>query len=421
MGHRFAEIAFTESVLAEQQRHGSGEAYQGFLGGEDFNGRLSAAEAGFIQARDSFYMASVSETGWPYVQHRGGAAGFVRVLDKQTLGFADYSGNRQYVSLGNFRRDNRVALFFMDYANRTRLKLLGRIRLVDPQNLKTLAALEQADFRAPVERGYLIDVEGFDWNCPKYITPRFTEQEWQALATPEVSAAVPDQPVPVPDTVLGDGPLELKICGVSQLTSEVRSYQLQSVNGEPLPAFSPGAHVQLPVPTPQGIRMGHYSLCGAPDSHEYQIAVQAKADSTLAAALQCHYQLGTRLQITEPLNYFALHEDNRPALLIAGGIGITPLKSMALALLQRGADFQLHYAAKRPEQMAFYPELQSLLGERLITYFSHDGERLNPAELLTDLADDCQIYACGPEELLASIRRATRNAGVADRLMLESF
>ncbi|WP_315981877.1 pyridoxamine 5'-phosphate oxidase family protein [Aliamphritea spongicola] len=81
------------------------------MGGEDFNGRLSAAEAGFIQARDSFYMASVSETGWPYVQHRGGAAGFVRVLDKQTLGFADYSGNRQYVSLGNFRRDNRVALF----------------------------------------------------------------------------------------------------------------------------------------------------------------------------------------------------------------------------------------------------------------------------------------------------------------------
>ena len=130
MGHKFAEIAFTESVREVQKEMGSRAGYASFDGSEDYNTHLSQREADFIAARDSFYMASVSETGWPYVQHRGGPTGFVRVLGKQTLGFADFSGNRQYVSVGNLRRDDRVSLFFMDYPNRTRLKLLGRVRLI---------------------------------------------------------------------------------------------------------------------------------------------------------------------------------------------------------------------------------------------------------------------------------------------------
>ena len=177
MGHKFAEIAFTESVREVQIELGSRSGYASFDGGEDSNYLLSEREASFISARDSFYMASVSETGWPYVQHRGGPAGFVRVIDAQTIGFADFSGNRQYVSVGNLRKDDRVSLFFMDYPNRTRLKMLGRVRLVGDDEPELLAQLEMEDYRAVVERGFVIHIEAFDWNCPQHITPRFTAEE----------------------------------------------------------------------------------------------------------------------------------------------------------------------------------------------------------------------------------------------------
>ena len=177
MGHRFAEIAFTESVQQVQKQNGSDKAYARLHGGEDSNHRLSQREADFIGARDSFYMASVSETGWPYVQHRGGPAGFVRIIDEQTIGFADYRGNRQYVSVGNLRKDDRVSLFFMDYPNRTRLKMLGHVRLIGEDEPELLAQLETDDYRARVERGFLIRIEAFDWNCPQHITPRYSQAE----------------------------------------------------------------------------------------------------------------------------------------------------------------------------------------------------------------------------------------------------
>lgn len=133
MGHRFAQIAFTETVRQVQQSLGSRSGYAALDVVEDSNYILTAREVQYIGLRDSFYMASVGETGWPYVQHRGGPAGFVRVLDDRTIGFADFSGNLQYVSVGNVVKDDRVALFFMDYPNRTRLKLLGRVRLIGSQ------------------------------------------------------------------------------------------------------------------------------------------------------------------------------------------------------------------------------------------------------------------------------------------------
>ena len=181
MGHKFAEIAFTPNVQAVQEANNSRKSYAKFLVGEDFNFQLGDEEAAFIQARDNFYMASVSETGWPYVQHRGGPAGFMRVLNDRTIGFADFRGNRQYVSTGNFLHDDRVAFIFMDYPNRTRLKLLGRARIVGENDRETLTQLEVADYRARVERGFLITVEAFDWNCPQHITPRYTEAEFAAL------------------------------------------------------------------------------------------------------------------------------------------------------------------------------------------------------------------------------------------------
>lgn len=188
MPHRFAEIAFTPTVKKAQEELGSRNAYARMESvPETRNHRLSEAEAEFIAARNSLYMATVSETGWPYIQHRGGPTGFVRVLDETTIGFADFRGNRQYISLGNLMNDDRVSLFFMDYPNKTRLKLFGRAKIVGLDDQTTLSRLEMPDYRARVERGFLIKVEGFDWNCPQHITERYTLDEVRAMTAPLTS------------------------------------------------------------------------------------------------------------------------------------------------------------------------------------------------------------------------------------------
>ena len=177
MTARYLNLLFSPAVKAVQEENGSRDAYAKRDSASQPDS-LTENEAQFVATRDSFYMASVGAGGWPYVQHRGGPAGFVKVLDERTLGFADFRGNRQYVSVGNLAGDNRVALFMMDYPRRARLKLLGRARTVDLAGISELtAALISKSYGAKVERGIVIDVEAFDWNCPQHITERFTLAE----------------------------------------------------------------------------------------------------------------------------------------------------------------------------------------------------------------------------------------------------
>jgi predicted pyridoxine 5'-phosphate oxidase superfamily flavin-nucleotide-binding protein len=187
VARRFFELAFAPAVQAEQVRYGSRAAYAAITAvtGGDAADVLSQREIAFIEARDSFYLASVSETGWPYVQHRGGPAGFVHSLDEKTLGWADFAGNRQHVSVGNTATDDRVAKFFMDYPHRQRLKVLGHMRVYDASSRPDLVPrLGVGDYKARVERFILITVEAFDWNCPQHVTPRFTLAELEKLVTP---------------------------------------------------------------------------------------------------------------------------------------------------------------------------------------------------------------------------------------------
>jgi predicted pyridoxine 5'-phosphate oxidase superfamily flavin-nucleotide-binding protein len=146
--------------------------------------RFTENEAAFIECRDSFYMASISESGWPYVQHRGGPPGFLKVLDDKTLGFADFRGNRQYISLGNVTADNRVAIIMVDYPHRARLKILAHAEVRDLAGDPALAErLALPGYKAKPERAFLLHLENFDWNCPQHITPRFTTAELEpALA-----------------------------------------------------------------------------------------------------------------------------------------------------------------------------------------------------------------------------------------------
>jgi uncharacterized protein len=185
MGSRFADVAFTPAVKRLQERDGSRASYARGEGGAVQAALLGDGEAGFIAERDSFYIATVSETGWPYLQHRGGPKGFLKVLDAQTLAFADFRGNRQHVSEGNLAGNDRAALFLMDYPNQRRLKVLGRVRVTDADGDPALAAaLAQPGYSAKVERIMRIQVEAFDWNCPQHITPRFSEAELEPVLEP---------------------------------------------------------------------------------------------------------------------------------------------------------------------------------------------------------------------------------------------
>jgi predicted pyridoxine 5'-phosphate oxidase superfamily flavin-nucleotide-binding protein len=182
MAANFLNHAVTDSVRkAQEQYYGSSQSFHRAPGRD----ALTEDEITFIQARDSFYIASVSENGWPYIQHRGGRAGFLRVLNPETLAFADYRGNRQMLSTGNLTANNRVALFLMDYPQRTRLKILGHARVEDARNHPDLVQqLAEPEVQRTVERLFFIDVVSFDWNCPKYITPRYTAEEIHGLVAP---------------------------------------------------------------------------------------------------------------------------------------------------------------------------------------------------------------------------------------------
>jgi predicted pyridoxine 5'-phosphate oxidase superfamily flavin-nucleotide-binding protein len=185
MAHHFGSLVFTAAVKALQESHGSRRQYEKWEADGSPTDRLGPEDFKFIEARDSFYMATIGSSGWPYIQHRGGPKGFLKVLDNQTIAFADFRGNRQYISTGNLLTDNRVALIMVDYPSRSRLKILGRAEIFEAELAKEwINRVVVPEYKATVERVYVIRVEGFDWNCPQHITPRYTAEEIRAALDP---------------------------------------------------------------------------------------------------------------------------------------------------------------------------------------------------------------------------------------------
>ena len=185
MPQSFGSLVFTPLIKALQEKHGSRRQYARMEAGGPKPGRLTQDEVAFLAERDSFYIATVGATGWPYVQHRGGPAGFLKVIDDHTIAFGDYRGNKQYVSTGNLGSDDRVALIMVDYPRQARLKILGRARIFEGDTAREWnERLLEPTSKDVMERSYVIQVEAFDWNCPQHITPRFTEEQIRDALAP---------------------------------------------------------------------------------------------------------------------------------------------------------------------------------------------------------------------------------------------
>lgn len=188
MTHRFADLTFTDSVKAIQDQYGSRSHNDRLQENAGPNDQLGPGEAEFVAQRDSFYLATVSETGWPYVQHRGGPVGFLKVLGPNKIAYADFRGNAQMITVGNASKDDRCSLILMDYPNRRRLKILGHLRVESARDIapELVAQVELPGYRALVERVVVIDVDAFDWNCPQHITRRYTEAELGELQAQQI-------------------------------------------------------------------------------------------------------------------------------------------------------------------------------------------------------------------------------------------
>ena len=435
MGRAYSDIAFTSAVRAMQTRMGTRGVYSELDRTTDRRDALTAAEAEFIHERDAFYQATVGETGWPYVQHRGGPAGFLKVLDAKTIGYADFRGNVQYISVGNLQGNDRVSILLMDYANQRRLKILGRARLVDAKSDPALIARLQMPGRmtgdARVERAVVISVEGYDWNCPQHITPRFTELEIEESVAPlraeieRLKRAQPDTTSLPVATELGRGPLALRVSGMRQLTPAIRAYELRAADGEFLPPVRAGAALDVPMRLKSGAQTTRrYSIASDPERRDiYEIAVRRdEQGSGGSLAVHSEFQLGMTLHCGEPVNEFALHTDDRPTVLVAGGVGITPIKAMVHQLQAEGRNFKLHYSVRSRNQAAYLKELAHLVGGDLLVYVGDQRQRFDAGSAIALAPPNAVIYVCGPQQLIDAVRVAGSEAGFADhRLRYERF
>jgi predicted pyridoxine 5'-phosphate oxidase superfamily flavin-nucleotide-binding protein len=181
----YQKLAFTDAIKKLQEENGSRSAYENMEKRSIVDG-LTENEIGFISERDSFYMASYGENEYPYIQHRGGPIGFIKVIDDKTIGIVDFSGNRQYISLGNISNNNKVALFLMSYPQRARLKIYAHAKIVElKDNEKLYNALKPSDYKSRPERMILFEIQAYDWNCPQHITPRFTKEDVEMAFQPQ--------------------------------------------------------------------------------------------------------------------------------------------------------------------------------------------------------------------------------------------
>ncbi len=185
MTKSFGSLVFTPLVKQLQERYGSRSQYEKLESSGTAGRGLGPDESEFLKHQDSFYVATIGESGWPYVQHRGGPMGFLKVIDENTLAFADFRGNKQYITTGSLMHDDRVALIIVDYPRKARLKILGHAKIFEGDAAASwIEKVRDPEYTAVIERVFVIHVEAFDWNCPQHITPRYTAEQIRQMLEP---------------------------------------------------------------------------------------------------------------------------------------------------------------------------------------------------------------------------------------------
>lgn len=429
MPHPFAKKMFTDSVKKIQEEYGVREMGQLFEDSPVAHDILAERENEFIATRDSFYMATVNSDGWPYVQHRGGPKGFLRVIDQKTIAFPDFRGNDQYISVGNLRYSDKVSLILMDYPNRRRLKILGHCKVItELEDLMQVAKLEPENYGYPAHRAMIITVDSFDWNCPQHITPRFTLEEIEAMLPVQPDPAKASYALPTTQEVekLGDGFIPVEVTGICGRAEKISEFILTPLEADPVMPDA-GAHISLAVRGHDSlVKANAYSLINGPDeTTAFHIAVLMETDGECGSYFMHNTpRIGDRLYIQPPKNEFPLVENANHSILIAGGIGITPILSMAQTLRSSNSSLEVHYTARTQAHMAFKEEAAELTGNNGYFYLSREEPptKINLNSVLAEPRLNTHVYVCGPKGFMeAVISTAAEKGWPKDQIHFELF
>ncbi len=410
MPHPYAKRLFTKTVKKIQEEYGVRESGQQLEDSPIAHDILAEREREFIEQRDSFYMATINSDGWPYVQHRGGPKGFLRVIDEKTIAFPDFRGNDQYISVGNLRDTDKISLILMDYPNRRRLKILGHCKVVTTDDdLMQVAKLEAEGYGYPAHRAMVITVDSFDWNCPQHITPRYTQEDIEAMLPEQPDPAQASYSLPTKQEVegLGEKFVTVEVTGICNRAENISEFILHPTDSTSV-SPDPGSHIQIAVRGHNShVKTNAYSIINEPEQNDaYHIAVLKDTEGECGSYFMHNTpRVGDLLYMMPPKNDFPLEKKVKHSLLIAGGIGITPILSMARALHAFSSSFEVHYVARTKERMAFKEQIEDLAGDNAQFYISK-GEpptKLELASILSEPDEETHAYVCGPKRLIEAV------------------
>ena len=410
MPHPYVKRMFTNTVRNVQEEYGVRETGQQLEDSPIAHDVFAEREREFIETRDSFYMATVNSDGWPYVQHRGGPIGFLRVIDEKTIAFPDFRGNDQYISVGNLRSSDKISLILMDYPNRRRLKILGYCRIVtEREDLMQVAKLESEGYGYSAHRAMIITLDSFDWNCPQHIVPRYTQTEIEAMLPEHSDPAQASFSLPTTQEIekLGDGFIPVEVMGICGQAENISEFILRPLDGTTV-VPNAGAHIRIAVRGhDEQVKANAYSLINGPEQRTaFHIAVLKETGGECGSYFM-HYtpRIGDRLYIQPPKNDFPLVENVSHAILIAGGIGITPILSMARALHDANGSFEIHYTVRARAHMAFEKQVVELAGDDGYFYYSREDPpiKLDHNDIMAEPTTGTHIYVCGPKTLIQTV------------------
>lgn len=370
--------------------------------------RLGDEQKTLIATADTLFVASANPGHGVDASHRGGKSGFVQVLDERHIRIPDYAGNSMFNTLGNFAVYPRAGVVVPDFGNSRTLQLTGNVTVLwdnaDPD-----------DDTGGTGRYWDLEIKHWvDAPMPGIF-------RWEFLDYSPYNPEIRSAETPANRT------LKLRVSRIRQMTGQVKSFQLRSADGSGLPSFAAGAHLPVRIRLPGGETLQrHYSILSSPDDlTHYEIAVLLEADGRGGSRyLHEHIQAGQLIEMDMPQNNFSLVSDAAHSILIAGGIGITPILSMAHTLAARGASFEVHYAARSAADLAYHAEIGELSDGRAHFYSSESAptERLDINALLSSPRPGTHVYVCGPVRMIEAVRALSGTQGWDSRqIHFESF